>query len=96
MRDEAGAVAAWTKVLALDESDVVALDALLALHEHAQRVDELVDVLDRRLGASSSAEEQVALKTRIAAITPSSWERSIAPLKPTAICWTSTRHRATP
>lgn len=64
--DEAGAVAAWQEVLAVDESDAEAMDALAALHERAGRWRELIDLLDRAFGCGDSPEEQAAIKNKIA------------------------------
>ena len=59
------AVAAWRKVLAVDEADATALDALAALHEAAGRWRDLVDVLEERARFSEAPAEQAAWKGRL-------------------------------
>jgi tetratricopeptide (TPR) repeat protein len=59
------AVAAWRKVLAVDEADATALDALAALYERAGSWRELVEVLEERARFSEVPAEQAQLKGRI-------------------------------
>jgi len=52
------AVDLWTKVLDLRGEDAVALGELATLHEQAQRWEELVEVLERRVFVSEDSVEQ--------------------------------------
>ena len=62
------AVAAWRRVLDVDEGDHDALDALAALHERAGRWADLVAVLEQKARVTDSTSDQVALKELVASL----------------------------
>ncbi|MBK9035655.1 MAG: hypothetical protein IPL61_31115 [Myxococcales bacterium] len=62
------ALALWRQRIADDGDDLAALDAVIALLEHAQRWPELVVALDTRAGKDVSAAQRRADLTRIAVV----------------------------
>ena len=62
------AVRAWREVLALDDGDRVALDALAGIYEQQAQWKDLVDVLSQSARFAADAAEERALRTRIATI----------------------------
>jgi tetratricopeptide (TPR) repeat protein/Tfp pilus assembly protein PilF len=62
------ALALWRQRIANDGDDLAALDAVIALLEHAQRWPELIAALDVRAGKQVSAAQRRADLTRIAVV----------------------------
>ncbi|MBP6846707.1 MAG: hypothetical protein KA201_23320, partial [Kofleriaceae bacterium] len=62
------ALALWRQRIANDGGDLAALDAVIALLEHAQRWPELIAALDVRAGKDVSAAQRRADLTRIAVV----------------------------
>jgi tetratricopeptide (TPR) repeat protein len=68
LADPQAAVAAWRKLLAVDEADPDALDALARLYEAGARYPELVELLEQKARFAETPAVQVGLKGRIAAL----------------------------
>ncbi|MCG8417376.1 MAG: tetratricopeptide repeat protein [Proteobacteria bacterium] len=63
-----GAIAAWTEVLSLDESDRHGLERLAAIYERRERWEEFIEVLEQTARYAADADEERALRTRIAGV----------------------------
>jgi tetratricopeptide (TPR) repeat protein len=68
LQDRTGAIDAWNKVLDADEADGPALAALSSLYEATQNWEDLAEVLEQWSRFAETTQDQVALKTRMAAL----------------------------
>ena len=62
------AVAAYERVLEIDEADVEAMESLQRLFEAYERWEELIEVLQQRVQTSYDPDEQVRLRYRVAVV----------------------------
>ena len=68
LADIPAAIESYRRVLEIDAENVTALDALARLHESQGQWQDLVSVLERRVGTLDEPEQVIAFKKRIGAV----------------------------